>query len=169
MREEEPIIVTPAQGLDVGGEQATDLVSGGQENKNGVVVTPPTPTQTYSFSKKDIEEISLKATEGKRADLVGGKVPADQLPSYVDDVLEFEDLAHFPSSGEQGKIYLALDTGYTYRWSGTQYVRVNDRAESVNYLTTAPSAANTDGLKVVVLSAEPATKYDGYLYLIEEE
>lgn len=34
------------------------------------------------------------------------------------------------------------------------------------FTTTAPSAANTDGIKIVVLSSEPATKYDGYLYLI---
>lgn len=34
------------------------------------------------------------------------------------------------------------------------------------YLTTAPSANNTSGLKIVVLSSEPATKYDGYLYII---
>lgn len=36
------------------------------------------------------------------------------------------------------------------------------------YLTTAPSANNTSGLKIVVLSSEPATKYDGYLYIITE-
>lgn len=34
------------------------------------------------------------------------------------------------------------------------------------YLTTAPSSANTSGLKIVVLSAEPATRYSGYLYII---
>ena len=33
-------------------------------------------------------------------------------------------------------------------------------------LTTAPSSANTDGLKIVVLTAEPATYYDGYYYII---
>lgn len=38
---------------------------------------------------------------------------------------------------------------------------------SLPILTTAPSAANTDGgIKIVVLSAEPATKYSGYLYVI---
>lgn len=38
-----------------------------------------------------------------------------------------------------------------------------------SYLTVAPTSANIDGdLKVVVLSAEPDTKYDGYLYLIKE-
>lgn len=36
----------------------------------------------------------------------------------------------------------------------------------VSYLTTAPSANNTDGLKFVVLSSEPATYYTGYYYII---
>lgn len=41
--------------------------------------------------------------------------------------------------------------------------------KGVSYLTTAPTSANTAGdLKIVVLSAEPATKYNGYLYLIKE-
>jgi hypothetical protein len=31
-----------------------------------------------------------------KADLVDGKVPSSQLPSYVDDVLEFANLASFP-------------------------------------------------------------------------
>ena len=35
------------------------------------------------------------------------------------------------------------------------------------YLTTAPTANNTSGrLKVVVMNAEPATRYDGYIYII---
>ena len=33
-------------------------------------------------------------------------------------------------------------------------------------ITTEPTAANTNGIKIVVLSSEPATKYDGYLYII---
>lgn len=52
----------------------------------------------------------------------GGKVPAAQLPSYVDDVLEFANLAALPGTGESGKIYVTLDTGKTYRWSGSAYV-----------------------------------------------
>jgi hypothetical protein len=54
-----------------------------------------------------------------------GTVPAIQLPSYVDDVLEFADLASFPVTGETGKIYVALDTGKTYRWSGSIYVEIS--------------------------------------------
>lgn len=37
---------------------------------------------------------------------------------------------------------------------------------SMSYLTTPPNADNTDGIKIVVLSSEPATKYNGYLYII---
>jgi hypothetical protein len=53
---------------------------------------------------------------------VAGKVPANQLPSYVDDVEEYTNLAAFPVTGESGKIYIALDTNITYRWSLTTYV-----------------------------------------------
>jgi hypothetical protein len=56
-----------------------------------------------------------------KADLVGGTVPANQLPSYVDDVLEYTNLAGFPVTGENGKIYIALDTNLTYRWTGSVY------------------------------------------------
>lgn len=54
-----------------------------------------------------------------------GKVPASQLPSYVDDVEEYESLSSFPTTGEDGKIYVAQDTNLTYRWSGTRYVEIS--------------------------------------------
>ena len=57
-----------------------------------------------------------------KADLENGKIPATQLPSYVDDVLEFANLASFPATGENGKIYIAIDTNLTYRWGGSSYV-----------------------------------------------
>lgn len=44
-----------------------------------------------------------------------GKVPSGQLPSYVDDVLEYNSLSNFPATGETGKIYIAKDTNKTYR------------------------------------------------------
>jgi len=55
----------------------------------------------------------------------GGLVPASQLPSYVDDVLEYANLTGFPASGETGKIYVALDTNKIYRWSGATYIEVS--------------------------------------------
>jgi hypothetical protein len=57
-----------------------------------------------------------------------GLVPSTQLPSYVDDVLEYSNLASFPSTGETGKIYVALDTNKTYRWSGSAYIFITSGA-----------------------------------------
>lgn len=54
-----------------------------------------------------------------------GKVPAAQLPSYVDDVVEYANLVSFPGTGETGKIYVALDTNKTYRWTGSVYVEIS--------------------------------------------
>ena len=54
-----------------------------------------------------------------------GLVPAAQLPSYVDDVLEFPTLSAFPVSGETGKIYVAIGTGRTYRCCGSTYIQIN--------------------------------------------
>lgn len=54
-----------------------------------------------------------------------GKVVTSQLPSFVDDVLEFESKTAFPATGESGKIYVSLDTNLTYRWGGTEYVEIS--------------------------------------------
>jgi hypothetical protein len=43
----------------------------------------------------------------------------------VDDVLEYANLAGFPASGEAAKIYVAVDTGKIYRWSGSAYVEIS--------------------------------------------
>jgi hypothetical protein len=53
-----------------------------------------------------------------------GKIPSTFLPSYVDDVEEYNNLAAFPATGETGKIYVAIDTGFAYRWSGSVYVQI---------------------------------------------
>ena len=61
-------------------------------------------------------ETTLKGAANGVAELGSdGKVPSAQLPSYVDDVLEFDSQASFPATGETGKIYIAKDTNKTYR------------------------------------------------------
>ena len=57
-----------------------------------------------------------------------GKIPSAQLPSYVDDVVEFANLAAFPGTGSAGILYIALDTNVQYRWSGTVYVKITSGA-----------------------------------------
>ncbi len=53
-------------------------------------------------------------------------VPQAYLPSYVDDILEYTDLASFPVTGETGKIYVDKTTNKTYRWSGSAYVVISE-------------------------------------------
>lgn len=70
--------------------------------------------------------INTKGQPGGLASLdSNGLVPSSQLPSYVDDVLEYPTLSAFPATGEMGKIYVTLDTNLTYRWSGTGYVEIS--------------------------------------------
>lgn len=63
-----------------------------------------------------------------KADLVDGKVPASQLPSYVDDVVEVANYAALPATGESGKIYITLNNNKIYRWTGSTYVEIADSA-----------------------------------------
>ncbi|WP_294213005.1 hypothetical protein [uncultured Chryseobacterium sp.] len=90
--------------------------------------------QASYFHKEDhipLEQIAYDFT--KKADLVDGKVPASQLPSYVDDVLEFGSYAELPQSGEKGKIYITTGDNKQYRWSGNSYVGI-DNTQLSNYI-----------------------------------
>jgi hypothetical protein len=56
------------------------------------------------------------------------------LDNVVGDVLEYADLTSFPTIGENGKIYVALDTNLTYRWSGTIYVNIGGGGSRKNII-----------------------------------
>lgn len=79
------------------------------------------------------------------------KIPTAQLPSYVDDVLEYANLAGFPATGSTGLIYVALDTNKIYRWSGSAYIEISPSPGSTDavpegsvnlYFTTARARAS---------------------------
>lgn len=61
---------------------------------------------------------------GKKADLINGLIPSSQLPSYVDDVLEFDTREAFPATWEKGKIYIAINDDSQWRWTGTTYKKM---------------------------------------------
>lgn len=79
-------------------------------------------------------DAAIAALQSAKADLVDGLIPASQLPSYVDDVLEgtiSEDASSFTLTGESsactpetGKIYVDTAKNITYRWSGSLYVPI---------------------------------------------
>ena len=75
-----------------------------------------------------------------------GKVPSDQLPSYVDDVVEVPTKASLPEKGESGKIYVTADTDLIFRW-----VVTNTEAGTGNYVeiprTSAESITRLDTIQ----------------------
>jgi len=71
------------------------------------------------------ENLAAKGVANGYAGLGGdGRIPAGQLPSYVDDVIEVANFAALPVTGEFGKIYVSLATNLTYRWGGSAYVEI---------------------------------------------
>ena len=109
---------------------------------NGKVTLPTYPTtlpasDVYSWAKASTKpsytasEVGAIATTSKGANNgvaeldSSGKVPSSQLPSYVDDVLEYSAKSSFPATGETGKIYVDTSTNLTYRWSGSAYTEIS--------------------------------------------
>lgn len=95
---------------------------------------------SYNYSEiGGAPDLSLKA------DLVSGKVPAAQLPSYVDDVIEgtlhdvdeFRDVQNNVIAPETGKIYVDVATGKSYRWGGSLYAELS---KSIGLGETASTA-----------------------------
>ena len=79
-----------------------------------------------STSTNPVQNKIIYGAIASKADLdTSGKVLSSQLPSYVDDVLEYSAKSNFPSTGESGKIYVDTATNLTYRWSGSVYVEIS--------------------------------------------
>jgi hypothetical protein len=123
-----------------------NVVTGISQTANGITVnlgSMPTSSDLATYIP-----LSQKGAANGVAVLDGsGQVPASQLPSYVDDVLEgyykvadgkfYKEAAYTTLiAGETGKIYVSLDTNKTYRWTGTTFVYITSGAvDSVNGLT----------------------------------
>lgn len=81
---------------------------------------------SYTASEVGAIATTAKGAASGVAELdANGKVPSSQLPSYVDDVLEYTAKSSFPMTGETGKIYVDTTTNLTYRWSGSAYVEIS--------------------------------------------
>lgn len=86
--------------------------------------------------------------------ITSGTIPAARLPSYVDDVLEFANLAAFPATGETGKIYVAIDTGKSYRWTGTVYFDLGtDTLNRIKYGRTT-TLSSSSGVVTIDCAAD---------------
>lgn len=114
------------------GETSTTAYPGDKGKKNADAISSLTNAldSIDSYSKTTRNQLdAFKNTKGQSQGIVpldeNGKVASSYLPSYVDDVLEYNTRTAFPTTGESGKIYIALDTNKTYRWGGTTYVELS--------------------------------------------
>lgn len=94
-----------------------------------------------------------------------GLVPSSQLPSYVDDVLEFDSKDKFPANGEDGKIYVDKSDNKTYRYTGSGYLWINSAVATADEAVKAHKDADgniiTDTYeKKTDAAASLATKQD---------
>lgn len=86
-----------------------------------------------------------------------GHVPASQLPSFVDDIIEgyfnsadklfYKEFAHTNKiTGESGKIYTDLATGTIYRFGGTTFVSISN---PLDIASESEAKAGTDDTKAM--------------------
>jgi hypothetical protein len=160
----------------------------------------PTDPNTYGAAKSaDLDNVftiaqdalttadaAIPATQKGAANGVAtldgsGQVPSAQLPSYVDDVLEFASFAALPATGESGKIYITTDTtpAREWRWAGSAYAQIvaspgsTDAVPegSVNkyYTDARAQAANVTALNTKLTAdqthAAPVAFSGGWLHL----
>ena len=102
---------------------AATLASVGTAGTYTKVTTDAKGRVTSGTTLADTDIPNLNASK-----ITAGTINAARLPSYVDDVIEATNLAAFPATGETGKIYVALDTNKTYRWSGSAYIFITSGA-----------------------------------------
>lgn len=109
--------------------------------------TPGDYLTTSSASSTYIPLSQKGANSGVATLDASGLVPSTQLPSYVDDVIEFDQPLATPGtpvtgdlpSGETestGKIYVDTATNDVYRWSGSAFINITDFATPDHNIST---------------------------------
>ena len=108
-------------------------------------------------SVNQIEQSEKGVANGVATLDANGKVPASQLPSYVDDVIEgyyyegafYEEDSHTTQIvAETGKIYIDLSTNKSYRWGGSTMVEIAGGGGSVKGSITVNLVALKNGSQI---------------------
>ena len=92
---------------------------------------------TNALGYTPIDESRIGAANGVASLDASGRIPASQIPGGFDNIEEYDSKTDFPTTGEEGKIYVAKDTNLTYRWTGSQYVEISPSLALGETATTA--------------------------------
>ncbi len=137
----------------------------------------PVDTNTYSC-QASVELFAKNSSLGQKGGIAtlddSGKIPAAQLPSFVDDVIEgYLNDGHFYSDSSyttlvtdetgsssdrlKGKQYLDLPTNYSYRWTGSTYQKIESGAGYVLHQATETELGGIKSSKTNSSSVETGT------------
>lgn len=94
-------------------------------NENSTNTQYPTAEAVYLGLNTKVNQTEKGAAHGVAELDENGIILRNQLPSFVDDVVEYNSVDDFPVTGDTGKIYVDLTTNKTYRWSGSQYIEIS--------------------------------------------
>jgi hypothetical protein len=89
-----------------------------------IKVLANSPLEYLISLKEDLSNKSTNTSLGTSDTLYPTQNAVKVYADTKNEVFEFANLAAFPVTGETGKIYLAIDTNKTYRWSGSAYVQI---------------------------------------------
>lgn len=95
------------------GTSDTDRKNAFEVRNNGIVIMQ-NRAKVYGEPQDPTDVVRKQELDTK---LNKGLIPSEYLPSYVDDVVEYDSKSAFPAEGEQGIIYVDKSTNLTYRWS----------------------------------------------------
>ena len=102
--------------------------------------------QAYDLAAAAIPASEKGAANGVATLDASGYVPASQLPSYVDDVIEVAAFANLPATGETAKLYVTTGDNKVFRWTGSVYIEVSPtpgNADSATKLLNARTIGMT--------------------------
>jgi hypothetical protein len=115
--------IAPTFGGSFGGNAATATKLATARTINGVAFDGSANiTVTDSTAEKTANKNQASGYAGLDS---SGHIPAALWPSAMDEIVEYANLAAFPGTGATQTIYLALDTGKFYRWSGSTYGEIS--------------------------------------------
>lgn len=165
-----PTPYRPAVGFIVGDTSSESIAMRNDTDEKGAImytdgaaVTKLKATQTTEERELYLPDkdgtLLVESDIATKADLIEGKVPASQLPSYVDDVIEGEyvNSTTFKVDGvaiapESGKIYVDIVNlgGKTYRWSGSAFVLLSETTTKILSTIAALKAFSGEADAVIV-------------------
>ena len=117
-------------------ESGATIVPRALGDQNGNTIN--TTYLTQSSASATYIPLSQKAQANGVATLgADGRVIPSQIPGIVSSVEEYDTLEDFPEVGVLTTVYLALDTGLTYLWSGSNYVALSSSLALGETSTTA--------------------------------